>query len=996
MRVSSPVFIGRDEELAALAAALERAAGERSQVVLLAGDSGVGKSRLLDQFRSGGATSSTHWLSGDCISTAEGDLPYAPIIAALRAVVADLGDRETAPELARLVSGSPPTPGADSAEAAGKSQGGEFARGRLFAQFVSLLVNLSAERPVVLAIEDLHWADQSTRDLLSFLIRVMRDEPVLLVCSYRSDELHRRHPLRPFISEHLRSSSVELLELGAFTQTELEAQLEGILGDSPDPELARRLFERSEGNAFFSEELLAASDAGHERVPATIRDALMLRVDALSAPAQEILRAAAAAGRRVAHRLLAAVADVAEPELTTAIREAVARQLLVQDAEHEAYAFRHALLAESILGDLLPGERTRLHLALAEALASDPRLAAEPGNAAAECAFHWRACHRLGEALAASIEAGLQAESRLAFAEARRHFENALELWDRVEDAPGRADMDRAAVLIRAAQNASLTGEPRRAVDLARSAVDELGAKTDPARAALARERLGEFLWLAGESDDAVRALSEAVDLLPREPSVERARVLAADARLLMLHGRPKDSAAMCEEAISITRDAGADDVRGQALSTLGCDLFCLGDRRRAIDHLTEAMRIAEECSPEDLWRAYANLGEALEQDGRLDDAVALGLEGGELVRALGQRSWGAYILGMVASLLVRLGRLDEAEELVASGLDVLIEGIDTAVLKSVSAEIRVLRGDPEHARSDLGDALRAAGATTDWMIRSMLIDRQVLLAVHAGEPDRAAGLVDQAIESIADGEYVFYTARTYALGVRAHADRAERARALGDARTAAEAERSAAALVKRIDALLEPDRWLDSPPPESVARRALAAAELERATGDATADAWDSVARQWGELGYALELAYCRWRQAEATLSGSGAKADAADALREAARLVEDSGASALRTEIEGLARRARIDLGSGHVTAAPEAPDSELDRFGLTDRELDVLALLAEGRTNPEIAETLYISRKTASAHVSHILAKLEVRSRVEAATLAHRLGFVPEKSG
>jgi ATP/maltotriose-dependent transcriptional regulator MalT len=690
------------------------------------------------------------------------------------------------------------------------------------------------------------------------------------------------------------------------------------------------------------------------------------------------------------------VADVAEPELTTAVREAVAHQLLVQDAEQDAYAFRHALLAESILGDLLPGERTRLHLALAEALASDPRLAAEPGNAAAELAFHWRACHRLDEALAASIEAGVQAESRLAFAEANRHFENALELWDRVEEAERRAGMDRAAVSIRAAQNASLNGGAHRAVALARSAVDELDPQADLARAALARERLGEFLWLAGESDDAARILREAVDLLPGEPSVERAQVLAADARLLMLHGRPQDSAAMCEEAISIARDSEARDVEGHALNTLGCDLLCLGDRQRAIAHLSDAKRIAEECSPEDLWRAYSNLGEALEQDGRLDDAVALGLEGAELVRPLGQRNWGAYILGMVASPLVRLGRLDEAEELVASGLDALIEGIDTAILKSVSAEISLLRGDPERAQAELADALRAAGATTDWMIRSMLIDRQVLLAVHAGDVDRAATVVAEAIGSMDDGEYVFYTARTYALGVRAHADRAERARALGDTRTAAEAERSAAALVERIERLLEPDRWLDSPPPESVARGALAVAELKRATGDATPEAWDSVARYWAELGFALELAYCRWRQAEAALSAAGAKADATDALREAAQLVEQSGASALRTEIGALARRARIDLGGDLATAAPEPMDPELDRFGLTDRELDVLALLVEGRTNPEIAETLFISRKTASAHVSHILTKLEVRSRVEAATLAHRLGLVAEKSG
>ena len=441
-RVSSPVFVGREEELKALRAALGGAAAGRAQGLLLAGDSGVGKTRLLHEFRESTGASRTQWLSGECISLAGAELPFAPITAALRSMIEELRELDVptaAPELARLIPEISPHEAPEHYPSAGDRppplMGGELAQGRLFAQFLSLFADLSSEGPVVLAIEDLHWADRSTRDLLSYLIRSAGDEMLLLICTYRSDELHRQHPLRPFLAEHRRLEWVEVLELRPFTESELKAQLEGILGAPPDPAFAARLFARSEGNPFFTEELLAASADG-ELLPRTIRDALILRLDALSPRTQEVIRVAAASGRRVPHALLAAVAGLPEPQLTEALREATAHQILVQDVDARSYRFRHALLAEAVYADLLPGERTRLHLALAEALAGDPGLAAEPtGNTAAELAFHWRACNRLDDALAASVDAGAKAERSYACAAANLHFENALELWDQVEDA---------------------------------------------------------------------------------------------------------------------------------------------------------------------------------------------------------------------------------------------------------------------------------------------------------------------------------------------------------------------------------------------------------------------------------------------------------------------------------------------------------------------------------------------------------------------------------
>jgi predicted ATPase len=290
-------------------------------------------------------------------------------------------------------------------------------------------------------VEDLHWADRSTRDFLSFLIHNARGDRVLLLCTYRSDELHRRRPLRSFLVEHVRVAGVQTLELRPFSRSDAEAQLAGIIGAAPGVGLAERIFERSEGNAFFAEELLAAAEVGDASLPVTVRDALIVRIERLSEPTQAMLRVMAACGRRAQQALIAVAAQRAESDLDESLREAVAAQVLTEDAGSGTLAFRHALLREAVYADLLPGERARLHLALAEAMSADPRLAEPAGNAAAELAFHWRAANRPGAALVASIEAGTQAEASYASAEASGHFERALELWDAVEDPEQRAGM---------------------------------------------------------------------------------------------------------------------------------------------------------------------------------------------------------------------------------------------------------------------------------------------------------------------------------------------------------------------------------------------------------------------------------------------------------------------------------------------------------------------------------------------------------------------------
>ena len=357
-----------------------------------------------------------------------------------------------------------------------------------------------------------------------------------------------------------------------------------------------------------------------------------------------MLRVAAAAGRRSSHRLLAAVAGLPEPGLVEALREALAQHVLVQDAD--GYAFRHALLQEAAYADLLPGERTALHLALAEALRDDPSLA--DGTAATELALHWRAAHCMPEALAADVRAGLEAEQVFAFVEAAQHFERALEIWDLVDDAAERSELDLAGVVTHAAHNTHIAGEHHRAVTLGRMAIELADRSDDVVAAAVARERLGRYLWIAGDSDGSLAAYRDAVRVLPPDPPTPAlARVLAAEAQILMLRAPGEETRAACERAIEIARAVGARAFEGHALNSLGVTRFGVGDFAGGERALREAKGIAEEVGDHDgIWRAYTNLSECLDEQGRLEEAAALALEGATNAGRLGMRTYAQFLQG--------------------------------------------------------------------------------------------------------------------------------------------------------------------------------------------------------------------------------------------------------------------------------------------------------------------------------------------------------------
>src|SRR5215217_5048829 len=439
-RASSPRFVGRAAELSVLDAALARAADGQPAFVFVGGESGVGKTRLLREFESRARARDACVLLGQCLELGGAQLPYAPLLAALRPLARGFAaggpdEPDGLPEATRnaLADLLPELGGTGTRADAEPSA----RQGRLFEALLALLERLGRSAPVLLAIEDIHWADGSTRDFITFLVRSARQERLCLVVTYRSDELHRRHPLRPLLAELERAAGVDRLALERFDRAEVVAQLAGILSEPPSHDLADRLFCRSQGNPLYTEELLAASEDGDSwLLPETLRDVLIARFERLSPAAQAVVKIAAVVDRPVTHALLEAVADLSPAELMEGAREAVAHQVLVI-GEGNVYAFRHALVGEAIHGDLLPGEDTALHARLAAAIEADPALLGDVPEAtvAAELACHWKSAHDLPRSLGFSVQAGIAARRVHAYEVAQREFERALGLWDRVPDA---------------------------------------------------------------------------------------------------------------------------------------------------------------------------------------------------------------------------------------------------------------------------------------------------------------------------------------------------------------------------------------------------------------------------------------------------------------------------------------------------------------------------------------------------------------------------------
>jgi DNA-binding CsgD family transcriptional regulator len=988
-QVTTGRFVGRTQELARLRQLLARAAGGEPLLVLLGGEAGVGKTRLAEQLAAAAGEQGVRVLLGGCVPLGEEGLPFAPVVEALRGLVRDLDPAElevvagpARAELARLLPDL-----AWGGEAATGTAVAGAGQGRLFELLLGVVQRLAATAPLLWVMEDLHWADRSTRDLLAYLATSLRPGRVLLVGTFRSDELDRLHPLRRLLGELARNRRVQRLELARFTRAEVAEQLAGLLGETPPARLVDAIYARSEGNPFFAEELLLAGDGGGPgTLPPSLREVLLTRVVRLGHRTQQLLRVAAAAGSGATQPLLAVVAGMDDQQLLEGLREAVDQQLLLVDpAGGDGYLFRHTLVAEAVYGELLPGERVRLHTALAGALEAGIEGGGPPASRAARLAYHWSVAGDQPRALTASLHAAVAAERVYAFAEAQLQLERVLGLWERVPDAAERAGADRVALLTRCAEAAYAAGDIARAAELVRQALPLVDEVREPQRAGLLHEQLARCLRRRLGDPAALMAQQQAVRLVPPQPSAERARVLGSLAQYLVLVDRFEEARGPAEEAVAIAGQVGARAEEANARTALGTALIHLGDPDAGLAELKAARRLATHAGDVIVvLRAIVSRSDGLVAAGRLEEAVVVALDGIEEARRLGlTRFYGRLLAANATEALLALGRWDQAERVSRQGLETALSDAASVHLLLARAALELGLGELDAAEARLRAVRRLIPASIpEAQEASPLFCGLVELALWRGDLDQAKQLVAQAVPLVEANPR--QATPIYALGMRVEADRAELARARHPGQPAPD-DATATALLERLGQAAAGPAATGLP--ELAACHALGLAERTRQQGPSDPAAWAAAAAAWERLGQPYRAAYACFRQAEALLAARD-RDTAATVLRHPAEITGRLRARPLGGEIQALARRARLDLGP--ATPAAGGPPTPAERLGLTPREVEVLALVAAGRSNRQIAQALFISPKTASVHVSNILAKLGVAGRVEAAAVAYRLGL------
>ena len=983
--VSSPELAGRRPELQLLRSSFEEAGAARPSLILVTGDAGLGKTRLARELEQIAAADGAITLRGQCLELSFGELPYAPVAGALRhadpavlgAAVSELpadGRHELARAFPDVVSGAVGEPPRDD----------RFGQSRLFGWILALLCNLAARATVVLTIEDVHRADTSSQDFLRFLAQSLRSERLLVIATVRSDELHREHPVRRLVAELLPHESVDRVELGPLSEEAIHRQVAAILGTEPDPKLVRELLARAEGNPFYTEELLAAGATDGQDLPASLKDALLLRVDKLRPAAREVLRVVAAAGRPVDEALIERAAGLARDQVEAALRECIDHNVLVCDRGTDDYSVRHALVAEAVYGDLLPLERASLHRRIAGVLEQSASAANAPDRA-----HHWQLANEQALARRASIEAGMTAERAFGYSEALAHFERAVTLWQEHPDAAADTPLDLVDLLARAAQAARWTGESDRARELCGRALESFDHPSDPLRAAQLYERLGRYQpW---DIDASLNAYRRAMSLLPESCIDQRMRLLVDEALALSFLGRWPETRVKAREAIALAQGEATAASESSAWALLGTAVAFLGDPTAGERHLRDALELAKRAgSAEDLVQIHLDLGEVLRLEGRIEEALHVMLDGEQVAVGVGALPYARFMSANAADDLLALGRWDELEERLQELRKQSLDRPAQLLMLSVAGRLDTARGRFDSAADRFESAVELCRTLQLVEFVPAVYSGYAELELWREQPQAARERIAEGLANIGTGENLLHVPMLHSTGARVEADLAEFAVAHRDTAGGASASEAARRHHERLRVLLE-ERGEAATPPEASAHLASCAAECSRALRTPRPGLWAEAATRWRTLENPHRVTYANYRHAEAQTLSRAMRSGSRRALSEAAQLSAELEAAPLSGCIQALARRARLDLSPPGGRPAPSTATPEVNPFGLTEREVEVLRLLGAGLTNREISEALFISQHTAGVHVSHILGKLGVANRVMAAAVAERLGMV-----
>ena len=950
-------FVGRDNELAVFERAVEAARSGLPSVLLVGGEAGIGKSTLIaEAARRNGA----ELMVGRCLPMGGDVIPLAPLADLLRAV------RRTHAEA--LTAGAASGPLAEWI-VQGPAVGGP--PGAMFAPLLDLVADLGRDGAVVVTFEDLHWADPLTWDLFDFVARNLVDEHVVLVGTYRSDHVAANPQQRRRLGELARLPAVQRLPLGGLSRDELADNIQALMpGMAVRASLVDQILARGQGNPFFTAELVSAH-LGGQAIPAVLSDLIAADLERLDTTSRSVVGVIAVIGRETPHDLLARVAELDTESLEVALRAAIDAQLVAVERDTDAYRFRHALIGEVVYDELLPPERKRLHRRVADALADQAPAVLARADHASELAFHLDQAGDQPAAFVALLFAADVAET-VAPAVASRHLERALELWDLAGES--RTTESRGDRLWQAAELASGAVGNDRAASLARAAF-EYG--TPPRGAAWGHERLGRYLWGSGHIAESAAEFEIARTLLTDEVGNDAAAsVFAGLAQAELMLGNYAVAEANAQRVFDLFAGPEGDPAAwSMARRVLGIVLDHGGDPTGGVDYCREAVAAAPHAHARLLALLY--LGVALLDAGRYQDAVNEMLDAAADARLTGlDRSFGGYVDALASEGLLRLGRWGDADRVLNASEGAEAFPLGEARLAMVGAMLASRRGERDRAMELLEQAKKLpVDHFHQWFLDRTTAETHLALSQWA----EASAVADQVLTSATPA---LWSARFVMYGTVADVELALDAKAR---REPFDADATAARLRRRIDHAHEAASAHQggSEAKDSAAHLAHAAAAVTRlATSDP--EAWATAAEHWERLADPFWLAHARVREAEAA-AAAGATARAAGALQAAHQLATDLGALPLSADVDAVSKRTRLDVESPTKATLDDA--SILD-LGLTPREAEVLSLVATGQTNRQIGEALFISEKTASVHVSNILRKLGVTSRVDAAAVAQRL--------
>ncbi len=964
-------LIGRDEEFTRLRDMADLAVEHSAQLVLVSGEAGIGKTTLTGEFV--GQLMESGWGGhiGACIETADRPLPFGPIVSILRSIL--LGDIERLDEIVghhrRDLSGLLPEL-SDIAEAAASLDGDID---RLFDAIAVILTEASRRRPNAILIEDIHWADAATRDLLSSLVNRLGTARTLLVITERTGATDRGHPLRTWIAEHRRLPNVHTIELEGLSRSELETQALRVLEQPPERRLIDELVERTRGNPYFSHELLVSRRDGSLALPVSLIDFLSSRISRLAPEERELMRALAIVGGIASHHMLRAM--LPDLDVGRIVRSLCDASILEVDGSE--FTFGHALLREVILSDVLPFEAEELHGRAAEAIIADPR----QGHSLTDLtslALHWGKAGDADRSITAAIQAGRAAAAVAAYEAAADMSLQAYWAWPAASAPDTDTNMSRYQLLLQTAEWLASCYRGEEAINIIREALAGWAGSLPPGSRALLLARLAPIHWHLGNPPETARVLAEAARLVGDEVSPEAAQVHHAISRQALADGQIHPALEAAERAVEIAEIEKLPVLLAEALSAKALGIGVTGDLDAGVALAQRARELAlsEQLVSQTALTYHREMLMIVFQEGRTEACLEASRQGLAFAEQHCGPRWRAEIGLNLCLGLVEAGRLREAEPLFESLLSSELDDLRRLTVLQTSGLHALATGSYALADTFLTEAVEISDRYQSAQETGFQSRLQAELARRQGRLDEAIQLIDRALELQLAGDNLTYTRESIVEKVRIVRSRLEQ--------DMADAKQQKAEVAILIDDF-------DGSGRANEAWHSLMRLELASISGPVELEAAHATIELVESAGYLYEAAQVRLLLIEQLMAnGVTDRSTLETEIIELHGIADTHGITWIAEFVVSMAKVARVALELNEPPAPVPVASADAYPHHLTAREVEVMSLLAEGLTNKGIGERLFVSPRTVGTHISNLLAKLGVGNRGEAAAAYHRLGL------